>query len=144
MKVKKYILFLEMKLISYICTMNSEDERGDNLRELIFTEEFFSFYQQLDTKVQTKFDYTIEVVRNVNILTTNFVKHLEGTELYEMRVSVGSNAYRTIMFTMDHDNINLARRIILLNAFLKKSTKDYKKQVKIATDILKRLSDGKY
>nr|MBP7472028.1 type II toxin-antitoxin system RelE/ParE family toxin [Prevotella sp.] len=124
--------------------MNSEDEREDNLRELIFTEEFFSFYQQLDTKVQTKFDYTIEVVRNVNILTTNFVKHLEGTELYEMRVSVGSNAYRTIMFTMDHDNINLARRIILLNAFLKKSTKDYKKQVKIATDILKRLSDGKY
>ncbi len=124
--------------------MNSEDdEREDNLRELIFTEEFFSFYQQLDTKVQTKFDYTIEVVRNVNILTTNFVKHLEGTELYEMRVSVGSNAYRTIMFTMDHDNINLARRIILLNAFLKKSTKDYKKQVKIATDILKRLSDGK-
>jgi phage-related protein len=125
--------------------MNSEDdEREDNLRELIFTEEFFSFYQQLDTKVQTKFDYTIEVVRNVNILTTNFVKHLEGTELYEMRVSVGSNAYRTIMFTMDHDNINLARRIILLNAFQKKSTKDYKKQVKIATDILKRLSDGKY
>ena len=123
--------------------MNSEDEREDNLRELIFTEEFFSFYQQLDTKVQTKFDYTIEVVRNVNILTTNFVKHLEGTELYEMRVSVGSNAYRTIMFTMDHDNINLARRIILLNAFLKKSTKDYKKQVKIATDILKRLNDGK-
>lgn len=123
--------------------MNSEDEREDNLRELIFTEEFFSFYQQLDTKVQTKFDYTIEVVRNVNILTTNFVKHLEGTELYEMRVSVGSNAYRTIMFTMDHDNINLARRIILINAFLKKSTKDYKKQVKIATDILKRLSDGK-
>ena len=124
--------------------MNSEDEREDNLRELIFTEEFFSFYQQLDTKVQTKFDYTIEVVRNVNILTTNFVKHLEDTKLYEMRVSVGSNAYRTIMFTMDHDNINLARRIILLNAFLKKSTKDYKKQVKIATDILKRLSDGKY
>ena len=123
--------------------MNSEDEREDNLRELIFTEEFFSFYQQLDTKVQTKFDYTIEVVRNVNILTTNFVKHLEGTELYEMRVSVGSNAYRTIMFTMDHDNINLARRIILLNAFLKKSTKDYKKQVKIVTDILKRLNDGK-
>ena len=72
--------------------MNSEDEREDNLRELIFKEEFFSFYQQLDTKVQTKFDYTIEVVRNVNILTTNFVKHLEGTELYEMRVSVGSNA----------------------------------------------------
>ena len=123
--------------------MNSEDERKDNLRELIFTEEFFSFYQQLDTKVQTKFDYTIEVVRKVNILTTNFVKHLEGTELYEMRVSVGSNAYRTIMFTMDHDNINLARRIILLNAFLKKSTKDYKKQIKITTDILKRLSDGK-
>jgi len=132
-----------MKLISYICTMNSEDEREDNLRELIFTEEFFSFYQQPDTKVQTKFDYTIEVVRKVNILTTNFVKHLEGTELYEMRVSVGSNAYRTIMFTMDHDNINLARRITILNAFLKKSTKDYKKQVKIATDILKRLNDGK-
>ena len=40
------------------------------------------------------------------------------------------NEYRTVIFTMDNENVMLATKIILLNAFLKKSTKDYKKQIK--------------
>lgn len=46
------------------------------------------------------------------------------------------NEYRTVIFTMDNENVMLATKIILLNAFLKKSTKDYKKQIKIAEKIL--------
>ena len=56
-----------------------------------------------------------------------------------MRVSVGSNEYRTILFAVDHDNIIESTRIILLNGFLKKSSKDYKKQIEIARTILNRL-----
>ena len=37
---------------------------------------------------------------------------------------------------MDNNNIILARNILVLNAFLKKSEKDYKKQVEIAKNIL--------
>ena len=53
-----------------------------------------------------------------------------------MRISVGTNEYRTVLFAMEHNNIILARNILVLNAFLKKSEKDYKKQVEIAKNIL--------
>lgn len=59
--------------------------------------------------------------------------------MYEMRVSVGNNEYRTIMFTMDNENMILATEITLLNAFLKKSTKDYQKQIKLAKNILNKI-----
>ena len=47
-----------------------------------------------------------------------------------MRVSVGSNEYRTVLFAIDNSNVILSTKIILLNGFLKKSTKDYDKQMK--------------
>lgn len=56
-----------------------------------------------------------------------------------MRVSIGSNEYRTIIFALDHDNLIEATSIILLNAFLKKDKKDYRKQIKIAESILNAL-----
>ena len=40
-----------------------------------------------------------------------------------MRVSV-DNEVRVILFAADSDNINLATRIIFLNGFIKKGTKD--------------------
>lgn len=70
------------------------------------------------------------------MLTTKFIKHLQNTDLYEMRISVGSNEYRTILFAINHNNIILATKILVLNAFLKKSEKDYKKQIEIAEHIL--------
>ena len=48
------------------------------------------------------------------MLSTKFVKHLENTDLYEMRVSVSTNEYRTILFAVDDDNIILSKKILLL------------------------------
>lgn len=110
------------------------------IRNVFWTDEFTEFYKGLPDKVRTKFDYVISVVKTESIVSTKFVKHLENTDLYEMRVSLGNNEYRTIMFTMDNKNVILATEIILLNAFQKKSTKDYQKQIKIAENILKRIS----
>lgn len=76
------------------------------------------------------------VIQNVYNVSTKFVKHLENTEFYEMRISVGPNEYRSILFAIDHDNIIEAKRIILLSGFLKKSTKDYSKQIKMARKLL--------
>ena len=75
-------------------------------------------------------------IRTEYVLSTKFVKHLENKNLYEMRVSVNTNEYRTILFAVDNDNIILSKRILLLNGFLKKSTKDYSKQIKVAKQIL--------
>lgn len=90
--------------------------------------------------MRTKFDNVLNIVKSEPVISTKFVKHLVTTDLYEMRVSVGRDEYRTIMFTMDNENIMLATEITLLNAFMKKSTKDYQKQIKLAENILKRIS----
>lgn len=116
------------------------EESEGHIRNVYWTVEFTQFYMGLSEKVKMKFDYVLEVVKTERVISTKFVKHLENTELYEMRVSMGSNEYRTIMFTMDNKNIMLATEITLLNAFIKKSTKDYRKQIKLAENILNSIS----
>ena len=59
--------------------------------------------------------------------------------MYEMKVSVGNNEYRTILFAVDKSNIIESTKIVLLNGFLKKSTKEYRKQIELAQSILKKL-----
>lgn len=124
-------------LIRYLCKMK---ENGKHIRNVYWTVEFSQFYNGLPDKVRAKFDYVLGIVKMERIVSTKFVKYLENTELYEMRVSIGSNEYRTIMFTMDNDNVILATEITLLNAFMKKSSKDYQKQIRIAEKILNRIS----
>lgn len=106
------------------------------IRELYFSEEFWTFYNKQQDRVKHKFDYVISIIQTEEVITTKFVKHLKNTDLYEMCISVGTNEYRTVLFAMDNNNIILARNILVLNAFLKKSEKDYKKQVEIAKNIL--------
>lgn len=106
------------------------------MRNLIFTDEFLRFYNEQKDSVKLKFDYVFDIVRNESVISTKFVKHLKNTELYEMRVSVGNNEFRTVLFAIDHNNIIQASMIIVLNAFLKKSTKDYNRQIETATKIL--------
>ena len=124
-------------LISYICEMKATSKKDNDIRELYFPDEFVKFYDMLQDKVKAKFEHTMDVIRTEYVLSTKFVKHLENTDLYEMRVSVSTNEYRTILFAVDDDNIILSKKILLLNGFLKKSTKDYNKQIKIAERILK-------
>lgn len=111
-------------------------QKDSDIRELYFSEEFLEFYNTLEDRIKTKFEHTMDIIRTEYILSTKFVKHLDGTDLYEMRVSVSTNEYRTILFAVDDDNIILSKRILLLNGFLKKSTKDYSRQIKIAKRIL--------
>lgn len=87
---------------------------------MYFSDEFTEFYEKLQDKVKAKFEHTMDIIRTEYVLNTKFVKHLENTDLYEMRVSVNFNEYRTILFAVDNDNIILSKRILLLNGFLKK------------------------
>lgn len=106
------------------------------IRIIIKTEEFQSFYDSLPVRVQEKFKYVMNMIISVYNLPTKFIKHLQNTDLYEMRVSIGPNEYRSILFAIDHSNVIEAKQIILLNGFLKKSNKDYGKHVEIANKIL--------
>lgn len=111
------------------------------IREVIYTDEFKSFYDSLNEKVQKKISYVISIIESLYVVNSEFVKKLEETDypLYEMRVSVGSNEYRTIIFAIDNDDFMQATRVLLLNSFLKKSSKDYKKQLRIAEKLLDEL-----
>ena len=113
--------------------------KTERIRDLLHTEEFDSFYNSLDERTVSKYDEAILYLESVYVLSAKFVKKIVNTDLYEMRVSVGYNEYRTILFATDHENLIQATKVFLLNGFLKKSSKDYDKQVKRAVNILKEL-----
>ncbi|MDR2950132.1 MAG: type II toxin-antitoxin system RelE/ParE family toxin [Prevotella sp.] len=109
------------------------------MRELLHTDDFDAFYYSLDERTTIKHDEALSYLETVYVLSNKFVKKIVNTNLYEMRVSVGTNEYRTIIFASDHENVIQATTIILLNGFLKKSSKDYDKQIKKAIKILNDL-----
>jgi hypothetical protein len=112
-----------------------------NIRELIYTNEFKEYYHSLDERTKDKYGDCLTLLEEIRVLSTKFVKALVNTNenLYELRVSVGSNEHRSILFSADHDNIIQATKIVILNGFLKKSSKDYNKQIKTAISILNNL-----
>jgi len=105
---------------------------------MIRTSFFDEFYNSLSLSVKTKVNYALNVIAEVKLVNTKLVKKLVDTDFYELRISTG-NEYRVILFTIDNENFIEAEQVLLLNGFLKKSTKDYKKALKKAEQILKVL-----
>lgn len=107
----------------------------------MLSDDFLRYYGTLDERTKDKYVESIKVLEEVYVLSRKFVKRLVGTSenLYELRVSVGFNEHRSILFSLNHANIIQATEIVILNGFLKKSTKDYDKQIKKAINILNTL-----
>jgi hypothetical protein len=104
--------------------------------------EYDEYYASLDEKAKTKYDYVELIIRTQYVVNKKFVKNLEGTEFYEARVSVGSNEYRTIVFAIDAQSFMECKRVLFLNSFLKKSTKQYKGEVETARQIMNKYIGG--
>lgn len=115
---------------AYICSMNKE------IREVYYSKVYEDYYGKLSDSVKEKYDYVEYIIKTIRVVNKKFVKHLEDTDLYEARMLVGNNEYRTILFAIDRESFVEASRILFLNSFLKKSTKDYKKEIKTAYKIL--------
>lgn len=105
---------------------------------MIRSTEFDEFYNSLPQSVQSKVKYAMNILAEIKVVNTKLVKKLVDTDFYELRISVG-NEYRVILFTIDHENLIEATQILLLNGFIKKSTKDYKKEIDKALQILNNL-----
>ena len=69
------------------------------------------------------------------MLLTKLVKKLIGTDFYELRIST-ENEWRVIVLAIDDDNFIECENILLLNGFMKKSTKDYGREIKKAQMII--------
>lgn len=110
-------------------------------RSLIKTTQFQEFYDSQPDKVKEKIDYVMAIMINQKVVSTKFVKRLENTEFYEMRVSLRNNEYRTILFTLDAQNFMECKQAILLNGFVKKDTKQYTAEIEKARTIIKSLEE---
>lgn len=108
------------------------------IREIYYSQEYEEYYKSLDEKTQEKFDYVEYVIRNIKVVNKKFVKNLENTEFYEARISLGNNEYRTIVFAIDANSFVECQKVLFLNSFLKKDTKQYRKEVDKASRIIKK------
>jgi hypothetical protein len=110
------------------------------MRTIFKTSEFLEFLNNSETNVKDKIDYLLEIIITQPVINIKIAKKLINTDFYEVRIQV-NNEYRIIVFTIDHDNITQSRNILFLNGFMKKSTKDYDKQIKTAIKILEKWQD---
>ena len=108
------------------------------MRNITFTNEFLEYYNSLPEKVKEKYDYVMQIIRSQYVVSEKFVKHLENTDFYEARIPVGSDAYRTIIFTVDAQSFMESKVVVFLNSFLKKSSNQYRSEIKKAESILEQ------
>ncbi len=115
------------------------ETQSNVIREVLLSQEFEDYFERLDSRTQEKYAYIISIIETQYVVNEKFVKKLTGSDFYELRVPIGTNEYRTILIAMDHDNFMQAKRVILLNSFLKKDTKQYKREITKAEKLLQAL-----
>ena len=115
---------------------------NEDIRETLHSVEYEEYYASLDEKTKAKFDYVETIIKTQYVVNKKFVKNLEGTEFYEARISVSTNEHRTIIFAVDSISFIESKRVLFLNSFMKKSTKQYKREVENARQILKKYIEG--
>lgn len=112
-------------------------------REIIFFgDNVIEFYKSQDSKVQLKIEYVLELVRFERQVPIKFFKKLESTNgIYEVRVITSQKSIRILCF-QDEGTL-----VVLTNAFVKKTQKTPKKEIKLAeqlkTEYLKQKEDEK-
>ena len=90
----------------------------DDRQVIAYKNYFLDFYEKQPENVQTKIEWTLNLIPVTQYIPEKYFKHLEGTNgLYEIRVEVGRNIYRIFSF-FDKGNL-----VVLGNAFHKKSQK---------------------
>ena len=99
---------------------------------------FLDFYYEQSDNVQTKIEWTLNLIRITEQVPEKYFKHLEGTKgLYEIRVEAASNIYRIFSF-FDKGNL-----VVLGNAFQKKSNKTPKAEIEKALKIMEEYKNEK-
>ena len=61
--------------------------------------------------------------------------------IYGRNILLLQNEYRTIVFTIDSQSFMESKRVLFLNSFLKKDTKQYKSEIEIARQIMNKYTE---
>ena len=103
---------------------------------IVYKNYFLDFYEKQTDNVQSKIEWTLNLIRVTRQVPEKYFKHLEGTKgLYEIRVEVGNNIYRIFSF-FDKGNL-----VVLGNAFQKKTQKTPKQELDKALKIMEEYQD---
>ncbi|CAN0599429.1 unnamed protein product [Ectocarpus sp. 12 AP-2014] len=105
------------------------------MREIDITEECLEFIDKQNDRVSLKFFQLVEIIGEIKVVNSNFLKKLQSTQFYELRIKAG-NEYRIVIFAIDHLNFAECTKAVCLCGFQKKGTKDYNKAIKQAEKIL--------
>jgi phage-related protein len=105
--------------------MAKEIMRKRFLREVYYFKDYYlKFYNTLNTDVQTKFNWTIQLIATIERVPSKYFEYISNSDgIFEIRVEYNSNIYRVFCF-FDEGNI-----IILVNGFQKKSQKTPKNEL---------------
>lgn len=75
------------------------DHRPGLVREvIIYGDDFWEFYNKQTQKVKLKINWTIGLIKDLKMIPRQYLKHIEGTDLYEIRVILGNNIFRIFCF----------------------------------------------
>ena len=100
-------------------------------QEIAYKNYFLDFYEKQPENVQSKIEWTLNLIRVTRQVPEKYFKHIDGTNgLYEIRFEVGRNIYRIFSF-FDKGNL-----VVLGNAFQKKSQKTPKQELEKALKIM--------
>lgn len=102
------------------------------VREVIAFKNYFeNFLLEQPKKVQDKIFKIIEAIETLELVPSNYLKHLVGTDgLYEARIQLGSNIWRVFCF-FDGDKL-----VVLINGFQKKTRKTPKNEIAKALSLM--------
>ena len=88
--------------------------------------------------VQSKIEWTLQLIRVMKNVPEKYFKHMEGTKgIYEIRMEVAGNIYRIFSF-FDKGNL-----VVLGNAFQKKTKKTPKSEIERAIKIMEEYYNEK-
>jgi len=115
------------------------DDFKGKIRSLkVYGDDFWEFYNRLSQKVKERILWTIRLIRDLQRVPGQYLKHLTGTDgLYEIRVSSGSNAFRIFCF------FDEGQLVILLNGFQKKTQKTPTGELERAIKLKKQYYEDK-
>ena len=95
-----------------------DDFKGQIRSLKVYGDDFWTFYNMQNKKVQARILWTIRLIRDIPFVPEKYLKHLTGTDgIYEIRVSSGSDIFRIFCF------FDEGKLVILINGFQKKTQK---------------------
>ena len=70
------------------------------IRHIFYYKHYYlGFFNEQTKEVQKKFNWTLQLISELERVPVKYFKHIEGSEgLYEIRVEVGSNIFRVFCF----------------------------------------------